>query len=746
MNNRCKFSGAALAAAFLIVLQSPAGQAASDDEGEALVEEIIVSAQKREQALKDVPMAVSAVTAEDIEAVGAVDINAIQYLVPSLTISNLGGVSETMRIRAISPPGSGVPTVGRYIDETMVDVETAGYGIDFPLVDLERVEVLKGPQGTLYGGGSISGTVKYVTKGPTPGETDGAFELSGRTVNKGSEGIRAFVAGNLPVASETFGLRLAGYWEDAPGWVDNAFGGKDANSLDRWFVRAKALWQPNESFEASLLYQHYESELPSLQFSGLDYSSNYFVPYPNRMNYEFANLVLDWDLGPASVLSSTGYQHRTVFTSVDVGGYKAIIENTPIPGTQIYPYAGTTDWAREILVPNPVTNIGYSLDQLLEAFSQEVRVSGQAGERLFWSLGANYRDSSIDAPLVSEYYPDPVVIIPSGPLAGNPLPETLTGQLLIETEAWAVFGELSYAISPQLEATFGLRYYEDTRDSSNVTAVLGGPFAVVDQVKNDSAVIRAVLKYNFSDDLMAYASMSGGFRSGGVQFIDTEAYGIAPNTFDPEDLTTYEIGTKASVADGRLGFDAALFFTKYDNVQVYLPNPLGVQVFSNGGEAEVLGFELESKFMIGEGFFLEATLSINDSQYTKPGFTHVKGDPMDGVPKHTYSLALDRRFTWWGNVGGHARIDWFWEDDKETNVRNFGYADEQTIAEGFKTLNVRVGWQFGNWSLYAFGENLTNDDAQLGVPIATLLEYVLAQPRTVGLTLRTSFESGPWRQ
>lgn len=725
--------GAALAAAAVLIFPySAVGQPAGD---EALVEEVIVTAQKREQALKDVPMAVSAVTAEDIEAVGAVDLNSIQYLVPSLSISNLGGVgiTETIRIRAISPPGSLLPTAGRYIDEVMVNGETTGYGIDFPLVDLARVEVLKGPQGTLYGEGSISGTVKYVTRGPTPGEVDGAFEVSGRMVNKGSEGIRAFAAGNLPIGGETFGLRLVGYWEDTPGWVDNAFGGKDANSLDRWFVRAKALWQPAESFEASLLYQHYENELPSLGYSKLDYTSDYFIPYPNRVNYELATLVLDWDLGPVNVLSATGYQHRTVFQSVDVGGYKAIIESNPF-------FAGTTDWAprfgREILVPNPVTNIGYSLDQLMETFSQEVRLSGQAGQRLFWTLGANYRDSSHDAPLFSEYYPDPVVTIPQGQLAGSPLPDALTGLLLISTEAWAVFGEASYAVTPQLEAILGLRYYEDTRDSANVTRVLGGPFEVEDQVKNDNTAIRIVLKYSFSEDLMAYASMSDGYRSGGVQFINTAAFGIAPNIFEAEELTTYEIGTKASLADGRLDFDASLFFTEYANVQVYVPNQFGVQAFNNGGEAEVLGFELESKLMIGEGLFLEATLGINDSQYTKPGVTHLKGEPMDGVPKYTYSLAMDRRFTWWGNVGGHVRIDWFWEDEKETNARGFGYADERPIAEGYKALNARVGWQFGNWSLYAFAENLTNDDAQLGVPFATLLEYVLSQPRTVGLTLR----------
>ena len=692
-------------------------------EDQSVIEEIIVTAQKRDQALKDVPMSISAVTAEDVATMGAVDLSELQTTVPSLTVTSLGGVSESITIRAVSPPGSLLPVVGRYIDEMTVNAETTGYGIDFPLVDIERVEVLKGPQGTLYGEGSIGGTVRYITRGPTPGEVDGAMEVSARTVDRGSEGVRAFAAGNVPMGSDVFGLRLAGYWEEGPGWVDNRFGGKNDNTRDRWFVRAKARLQPAENFRADLLYQHYENEQPTINFSHLDFTSDYFIPFPNEINYDIANLVLNWDAGPFEVTSSTGYQHRTIFNSLDISGFKPFVE-------LLFP--GTTDLAPVFgnpqAVASPITAIGYSLDQVVETFSQEVRANVRLSEVFQLTAGGFYKDSKHLAPLFTEYFPDPNV----------PVPEALGGDLNIYTESWAIFGELT-AVFDRLEAIAGIRYYEDTRDSTNIVSQFGAPIGVVDTVDNDKVALRFVLKYSFDEYLMAYASYSDGFRSGGIQFFDLELFGIGENTFDPEELATWEIGAKGTLGEGRLDFDVAAFLTKYRNVQVYAPNPLGLQAFNNGGRAEVKGVEVAATLNLTDDFFLRATYGFNDSEYTRPGTTHLKGDPMDGVPEYTLSLSADYRFEWWGDVGGHARVDYFYQDEQITSLRGFGYAEERVTTEGIKTLNVRLGWTLQNWSLYVFGENLTNEEQQLGVPLATVLEYVLQQPRTIGLTARMHF-------
>lgn len=282
----------------------------AEEAGDSIVEEIVVTAQKREQSLMEVPMSISALTADDVATMGAVNLADIQFKIPSLFIGSLGGITETIRIRGISPPDSLLPTVGRLVDEMTINAETSGYGLSFPLVDIERVEVLKGPQGTLYGEGSISGTVKYLTRNPTAGEIDGIFEFSGRTVDDGSEGYRGWVAGNLPFGSDVFGVRLAAFFEESPGWVDSSLFGDDANTLERWLIRAKAVFTPSEQFTASLMWESQENEVAILGYSDLNFYSNEYFPVPSETIYDMANLILKWDLGNVSITSSTGYQDR----------------------------------------------------------------------------------------------------------------------------------------------------------------------------------------------------------------------------------------------------------------------------------------------------------------------------------------------------------------------------------------------------------------------------------------------------
>ena len=741
-----RFIPRGLALAALLAFTPFAATSAEEEEDASLIEEIVVTAQKRDQALMDVPMSVSALSADDVATMGAVNLADIQFKVPSLFISSFGGIVETIRIRGISPPGSLLPTVGRLVDEMTINAETTGYGLSFPLVDIERVEVLKGPQGTLYGEGSISGTVKYLTRNPTPGEVDGIFEISGRSVDDGGDGYRGWIAGNLPFGSDVFGVRLAGYFEESPGWVDSTFVGDDANTLDRWLVRAKAVFTPNERFTARLLWERQENEVPMLGYSDLDFQTNSYFPVPSSTEYDMANLVLEFDAGNFSITSSTGYQDRVVVTAFDISGYKAIMENPldlnfdGVPET-LSPFAGLTDWSylcgiaipmpclSQPIVPNYITNIGYWLDTVVDTLTQEVRINTEIGERWLLTAGVYYKDSEHFAPLISEYYPDP-----------NILPiQILEGTLLIQTEATAYFAEAVVSITDRLEGTVGVRYYTDERNSENIVALFGGAITVIDGLDNDSTVARAVLKYDFSEDLMAYASFSQGFRSGGVQFFDSEATLGLPNTFDPEELATYEVGAKGVLGDGRFRYEIAAFFMDYENIQVYFSNPLGIQAFNNAGAAEVVGFEFQGTLRVSEGFYVEASYGHNDGEYTEPGVTHLAGEPMDSVPKFTMSISGDYTFGLPAGFLGHIRADYMASDDTYIRARGFGYVNEQLENEGLVTLNLRAGVRRDNWSVYLFVENLTDEEKQISKPFATLLEYFIQQPRTMGITVRGGF-------
>ena len=684
------------------------------------LEEVVVTAQKREQAITDVPMAISVLSADDIRAQGSVSLSELQATVPSLNVLS-GAIGELATLRGISPSGSLLPVVGRYVDEMLINAESMGGGIIFPLVDIARVEVLRGPQGTLYGAGSIGGVIKYQTAAPAMnGELNGMFELSGRTVDDGGDGFRTFAAADLPIDSDTFGMRFTGYYEEAPGWIDNSFQGEDANETDSWFGRIKTVWNPTENLGFSLLYQHYDKELAAPNSSDLNYDSTAFTSGPATDEWDLLNLVIEWDMDFASLTSSTGYIDRKTITSVDISGFLYFVELFD-PGSTILNPNPT--------VPNPISKVGYVVDTSNEIFTQEFRLAGSVmNDRLYWTAGAFYQDSEQGGPSLTEYYPDPTA---SDFVA-------LVGSLHQTTDAWAVFAELTYNFTDKWEGTVGLRYYEDTREANNQVLSLGQPTSIADEVDNDTTVPRFVLKYRYDSDLMVYGSASMGFRSGGIQFFE-DPFGTFENTFDPEDLWTYELGAKGFLFDGAVTYDTAVFYTEYDNVQVYAPNNFGLQAFVNGGEAEVTGFEIAATWSATDNLNFRGSYSYNDSEYTEPGLSHDVGDPMDYIPENSYSLSADYQFNWTNSVGGNFRVDYYFTDERPYSAKGFGYVPDTATSDEIESLNLRLGATFGSWNVTAFVENAQNNDAALSKPVASRIDYTLQQPRIYGLMISTSF-------
>ncbi|MDP6970398.1 MAG: TonB-dependent receptor, partial [Pseudomonadales bacterium] len=541
-----------------------------------IIEELLVTAQKREQALLDVPMSVSAVTSEEIEAMGATNLDQIQSSVPSFKVATYGSI-ETFQLRGVSPAGSLLPTVGRYLDDLALNTEAVGFGVHVPLVDMQRVEILKGPQGTLWGEGSLGGTVIYKTLNPTmDGEIDGFLEISASDVSDGNTGWRVTLGGDV-IDTGNFGLRLTGFYEQKAGWVDSVQQGDDYNDGDRAMFRAKAVWDVSDSFSASLLWQHQEFEQDGIEYTGEDFApSTFILSEKNDDEYDLFNLVLNWDLGDFSITSSTGYVDRDYTSPFDLPGLMAVTEFF-FPGTTAFaPLFGNPQ-----TVPTLITAIPYNLFTEIETFSQEIRVAGSIGENFYYTVGGFYKDSEFFSPTATEWYPDPNTI---------PVP-ALSGQLYNKTEALALFAEGTFTFNDMFEVTAGVRWYDDERDAEHVTTLFGVPTSITETVENDDTVYRLVFKWNINEDNMAYVSASEGFRSGGTQFIETAALGI-PNTFDPEELTTYEVGAKGTLADGRLTYETAVYLTEYENIQVYIPNPFGVQAFVNGGEVDMVGVEL----------------------------------------------------------------------------------------------------------------------------------------------------------
>lgn len=718
------FSRSAITKGILLALASSTHPLFAQDN----IEEVIVTAQKREQAVLDVPQAISVVSSEEIENMGAGSLADIQSTIPSLVIfESPYGNNDTITLRNIgSDVGTdGLPTVGRYVDEANVNNDQAGSGISFPLLDLERVEILKGPQGTLYGESAIGGAVKYLTRNPSLlGEYDLQMETNSNSVDSGGNGYRLSAAGNV-ISTEHFGLRLAAMKETTPGWVDSEFFGKESNEQQRESYRLKALWAPTDNFSADLMHQHYEAEQGAYAYSDLNFFNDGFAPAELYEEWDLTNFTINWDITPnISLVSATSKQERVNNTPGDQSGFLPFFEIFG-PGTTVL----APEFGNEFSVANPVEKVGTKWDSTIDNISHETRLNGQVGDRLFWTAGYYWKDTSFAVDFISVNYPDNS--------AG------VVGLLTIfdrTTEANAVFGEVAYQFNDQWEVTAGLRRYEDTRSIDSLGSRFGAPEIFYDaDVENSTTIGRLVLKYTLDRNTTLYASASEGFRSGGTNSSDTErdTNGRIPNTFGPEELITYEFGVKGRTLGGDLRYEFATYLSDYEDIQVTEPI-VGLSGVVNGGQAEIKGFETALSYDITQDFFVNLSYSYNDAQFTENDTGHVKGDPFNGVPLYsTLGVSADYKFNLWGSSRGHLRIDWFEQDEQESNTTTPGFAITSQVHEGPKQLNARIGWlPNDNMSVYLYAENLTNEEQQLRKPFGGTLNYLLQQPRSIGVTAR----------
>jgi len=670
---------------------------AQTDEDDSLMrlEEVIVTAQKREQNLLDVPSAVSVVTQQQILDRAAFNIRDMQYSIPSLYITSNAPGQDRIQMRGIGPGLQGLPVVGVYLDELGLSLDQIQRNMTIPLVDLERVEVLRGPQGTLYGQGSLSGTIKYITRSPdfeAPG-----FEGEAGLVNykDGDTGYHAYGVANLPNKSKTFGVRLVAGYDDIPGWIDDEVSGKsDVNSNRQSWFRGKALWQPTDTFKASLLWQYYDLDSKNLNISDANDPGVITQAQTNPVtdNSNLLNLILDFDLGATQLVSSTGYIDRTLDTSVDL---------TPFFG---------------FLVP-PGGTIGVNFDVDFTVFTQELRWSSNNDGPLNWLVGAWYRESDSLEVRTTPATPNPVTGV---------LDQVSTSP--VDAESWSVFGDMTYALSDQWEASVGARYYDDKRTVDGSGTTFFRPFTVYDTASFDSVDPRFNLLWKYADNGSAYVNVAKGFRSGGFNSVGP------PDTYDPESLWNYEIGNRSSMLDDRLTIDAALYYLDYSDVQVQDIAPGSIFANTiNSGSASGLGFELAASALLTEGLVWEVTYSKSDVSFDNSNLDKDKGDPLDYVPATTWSTALNYRFNWTDSLPGMARVDYMYADGYEINL---GTQNVHVRTDSTAYLNARIGLEKASWQVYLEGKNLLNEDAVLFPPAGVLYGSVRPAPLSLGVVFR----------
>ncbi len=675
------------------------GQGQSEEEW--LLEEIVVTAQKREQRLIDVPMSVAALSGEQMADAGITDLQSLSLAVPGLFVSETSSFFQNISIRGIGNTFGSSNLVGVYLDEASV-VGAAGSLIDLHIHDIERIEVLKGPQGTLYGEGSVGGTIRYITKDPDLETFSGQFSVEGSRISSGERSSEVKSVLNVPL-TDTLGLRMVGQYTNLGGWIDQpALGKKDINDQEIYNIRAKLLWQPMEALDLKASIVRHRNDAGA-EDVGEDDEGNFqqalgIASTPSlKDEYDFYNLNVNYDFGGMQFVSSTAYLESKK-EAFNVGG----------------PCCGDPDDPSTLLY---IVRSDYLKSD--EVFTQEFRLSSSDNEALKWSAGVFVRDiSSIPIEIGEALVTTPGVF------------EVIVNDFVNaeNSTSWALFGEASYAFSDQWEVGAGIRYFEDEREFQEFR---GGPF---ESATFDSTNPKLFVSYSVNDDMQIYANAAKGFRSGGHN-----GSGIAP--YEPESVWSYELGAKAHWLEGRLNTEIALFFSDYDDYQVLGIRPGEIfSTISNAGQAEIKGVDLSMTWLAFEQLRLGFNGNYTDTEFVEvnaSSSSHVVGDPVDQVPRYGYTFWANYSFTWFDGAPGFARLDY--NKQGKAFYRNRSFSNNY-VSSSDKTdmVNGRIGWEDEMWELSLYGINLLNERGYIN-SLAVEEQGVRSRPRTLGLKVDMKF-------
>ena len=631
------------------------------------IQEIVVTATRRAERLQDVPISITAFSQEKLDGLGLKNIDDLSRLSPGVTFSRNGSGSSAnyndensdISIRGIDS-SAGSSTTGLYLDDTPVQSRHIGFGAVnvFPqLFDIDRVEVLRGPQGTLFGAGAEGGAVRFIT--PTPGlqQNSGYLRSEVATTKNGDPSYEIGAAAGGPIISDVLGFRVSASFRHDGGWVDRVAYTRSANDLltapvyaqtteadANWqetvTARAALKWQATSalSIEPSIYYQQLQIHDTAAYWESLSdpgngiYRNGNALTNPSTDPFWLAAVKLDWDLGFARLASNTAYYSRDQHSTSDYTQYlRATFASFGLLPSG-YPPPGAAGYA--------------TFGDKQKNFYQEVRLaSTDSSARLTWNSGVFYSRTEENIPenIYDKTLNSELLAYTGGAYsfctAELPCPDGLIGfgpkDQIIEKQL-AVFGELTFKFTDTLKATAGLRV---SRIDQSGGIVAGGPFSGVPLVTVDASTSETPVTPKFAlswqpdRDNLYYASAAKGYRSGGVNVgvganceMDLGTLGLplnpdgthqTPTSYSSDSLWSYEIGAKNTVLDHRLQINSSLFVVNWKNIQqnVYLPT-CGQQFVANLGQVRSEGGDIDIVYRPIDPLTLGLTVAYTDAKYT----------------------------------------------------------------------------------------------------------------------------------
>jgi iron complex outermembrane receptor protein len=688
------------------------------------IEEVIVTAQKRAESMQDVAIAVSAFNSETMKEAGIVGIDNVAQFTPGFSMTSYNKSSPQPFIRGIGTNTSGAgddASVAMFVDD--VYISRAG-AYDNNLFDLERVEVLRGPQGTLYGKNVVGGAINITTRTPNHEEVEGSVRVDMGNYDK--LGVQGFITG--PV-SDSVAAKLSVSHAERDGFVENTVTGNDLRDEDSQAIRVGVDWDVSDQLSVS-----WKADASKIRESGVGrvLSGTPLFGAPSA-----APSLNDRD---KTDTNNDGYTNRDVWgTSLKIEWEQDYGTWTSVTGYRTSDYEFFDDLvpAFDVVAFADLNYLSNYTDEKEKQFSQEIRLaSNDDGGAIEWTVGLYYFKDDIDR---LEYWDTNLV--------GAALMVGLTeGQsdATNETESKAAFGRVSYNLD-EWRFTVGGRYTHESKEATligtgfePVYLSMNAPFnaAADESWSNFSGNIS--VDYMGFENALIYLSMSEGFKSGAFNSIAGTKLS-AETPLDPEIATQIELGLKSQWFDDRLRVNAALFTIDYEDLQVF--QTVGLSVFvDNAGEATSKGAELEIIALPVEGLELSATYSYLDATYDEfiiPGSADYSGNTLTRAPKNAYTLSSSYTMPVGDSGDMNFRLDYLTQGDLFLSSSN----SDGSKLEGYELFNARVAFESadGHYEIALWGQNLSDEEyAVHSFDLSQLSpgtkSDILGAPRTYGLS------------
>ena len=698
---------------FFIVNYSTISFAQTSSESTAIeLEEIVVTAQRREQNISDVSQAVQALSGDDLDELNITNFEEMITLIPgAIQNSTISHGSNVYSIRGVAASETdGDATVGYYLDNFAFSIPGRPYAPVTDLYDTERVEVLRGPSGTLYGLGSLGGTIKVITKDPVIGEFEGSFKATVSEIDDGDSSYTGDIVINAPI-SDNAAIRAVLSIKDIGGWAEIIPSDQtDGNPYEALTGRLKLLVEPNEKTSVKFTYWRQDSEQ--------EYANRLTYPSPPAIDNVFGETFSDYtiyildvayDLGFAMLESTTGYMENTVISNN--GGF--------IPGIGNF----SSLWPLES-----------------ENFNEDIRLTSKSEGAWSWIIGAFYQDG--------ETFGGQDVLLPDFGF------NSINASNLLSSESWAIYGEASRTSEDEKWVlTIGGRYYEEKRgfnENSSVellTPLTGAPDPIVtntvgtDSATNDTFNPRLNVAYYPSEDSMLYFEAAKGFRSGSITSTAIMTASNATlggtnydNASEPDTLWNYTIGGKWNL--GSVSIDLAAFFYDWGDAQVEISPALQTIVIPVA-DIEGRGIDLTiawdtpidglSLYFSGNTNEVELD-NVDEAIVTKLPFMG-DGSQLPGTAKSTYSIRANLIRPLNNDMTLNANALFVQRDSVQSVF-------DGRIAPSIELLNANIGVSKDNWKFGLFGRNLTEEEGPMSMVGG---QHSIPFPRTIGLSLETNF-------